>query len=602
MNVKKFFYWAKILVRNLLRLDRFFWKDLKKYIISIYVIMVLDVWFNFISRWSQAIIINNLIQIANWVTLERRTIIILAVVLVATLILPSFINIVSWFYRLVIWRKIDELINLTFIRKKASFDLNQLENTANTTLFQRVQENMWRFRSYFYTQFDISGSIFNLVAILFTLILIKPVVALVILVFTLPEAISKLSISKHVWTIDNLHWPIKKKYNYLKGLFFQWNPIMDIKFSGNIDFFTNKIRKIIDPFLIEQYKNDKKRSINSAMTIFISKVGIIISAFILIYAVYNKEMQIGTFVFLYGLIASFQSSLSFFFWYIVQQYEDNLYVEEYFQILDMKNEMRFSQNPIVLPAKITPKIELRNVSFSYPDKDKEILHKLNLTINPWEKIAIVWVNWAGKSTLVKLLTRFYDTTGWEVLIDWNNIKDLDLQSWWSQVSYMQQDTPSYMFEVKQSIAMSDTTRNIDMKKVENAAQMSLAHDFIKEFKNWYAQQLWRNFDDGESLSWWQWQRMNLARIFYKDPQVYILDEPTSAMDAEAESKIFETLANLPKDKTVIFISHRFSTIRQADRICVIEDWNIIEVGSHKELIANNKSYKRLFELQAKGYA
>lgn len=600
-KLKIFFSGSKGLFVNIMRLNKLFWNDIKKYIIILYLIVIFDIVFNFIARWSQALIINNLTLVATWKNIERNTIIILVVVLAVSLIMPSFINILKSFYQTVLWRKIDELINIKFIRKKASFDLSQLENPTNTTLFQKVQETMWRFRNYFWWQFEISTYALNILVILFTILFIKPIISVVIIFFTIPELISKLKLSKAIWTIDNLHWPTKKKYQYLRQLFWRQNSIMDIKLSWNIDFFIGKVIKIITPFLSEQYNNDRNKAKRSIITVLSSKIGIMLSIIMLVYSVYNWNMQIGTFVFLYWSIVSFQTSLSWFFWSIVASYEDNLYVDDYFKVQDMKNEMKYNDNPIVLKPDKTPIIEFKNVSFTYPDKDKEILHKLNLAINPWEKIAIIWVNWAGKSTLVKLLTRFHDVSDWEILIDWINIKDIDLSSWWRQIWYMQQDMTNYLFETRQSIAMSDTSKRIDMKKVEKAAKMSLADEFISDFKWWYNQQLWIDFEDWEWLSGWQWQRVNLARIFYKEPQVYILDEPTSAMDAEAEAKIFDTLAHLPKDKTVIFISHRFSTIRQADRICLIEDGKITELGTHKELINNWKTYKRLFELQAKGY-
>lgn len=600
-KLKNFFSGSKGLFLNIVRLNKLFWSDVKKYVIILYLIVVFDIIFSFIARWSQALIINNLTLVATWKNIERNTIIILVVVLAVSLIMPSFINISKSFYQTVLWRKIDQLINIKFIQKKASFDLSQLENPTNTTLFQRVQETMWRFRNYFWWQFEVSTFAFNIVVILFTILFIKPIISVIIILFTIPELISKLSISRAIWTIDNLHWPVKKKYHYLRQLFLRQSSIMDVKLSWNIDFFINKLIKIITPFLSEQYNNDKNKAKRSIFSVLSSKIWIMISIIILVYSVYNWNIQIGTFVFLYWSIVSFQTSLSWFFWSIVSYYEDNLYIDDYFKVQDMKNTMSYSKDPIMLDRDKTPFIELKNVSFTYPDKDKEIIHKLNLTISPWEKIAIVWVNWAGKSTLVKLLTRFYDASSWEILIDWNNIKDVDLHSWWSQIWYMQQDTTSYLFETRQSIAMSDTSKKIDIEKVERSAKMSLADEFIKDFKKWYNQQLWVDFEDGEWLSWGQWQRINLARIFYKEPQVYILDEPTSAMDAEAESKIFDTLAHLPKDKTVIFISHRFSTIRQADRICLIEDGKIVELGTHEELIKNWKTYKRLFELQAKWY-
>ncbi len=601
VKFKDFKSWIKQLIANMLRLDRFFWKELKKYIIVMYSLMALDVIFMFVSRWSQAVIINYLTKIAQWFTIDQRTIIILSIVLIASLVLPSFINIFTWFFRLVIWRKIDEQLNISYMRKKASLDLAQLEDPSIFTLFLRVQENLWRFRNYFYAQFDLFYFAFNIVSSLIAILFVKPVIVLVILVFTMPEVISKFWLTKQVWTIDNIHWPAKKKYRYLWQLFYEQWSIIEMKLSWNVEFFLWKIKSIIDPFLKEQFGLDKKRAINSAITVLMSKLWIIISTFILIYAVYTKEIQIGTFVFIYGLLASFQSSLSYMFWFIIQQYEDNQYVDEYFKIQDMERQMTMLPTPDPLPIDSAPVIEFKNVSFRYPGKENEVLHKINFRIEPWEKVAVVWVNWAWKSTLIKLLTRFYDSESWSIKLSWSDIKNINIEEWWKMIWYMPQDSKPYFFEVRQSIAMWDTTKSIDMKKVEDAAKKSLAFDFISWFKRWFKQQLWKHFEDWEWLSGWQWQRLNLARIFYKNPKVYILDEPTSAMDAEAEASVFKTLSELPEDKTVIFISHRFSTIRQADKIIFLKDWKVSEIWTHEDLMKNSKTYKKMFDLQAKWY-
>lgn len=599
-KIKKFLSGSSWLVKNLIKLNKFTWKDTKKVICILYIATVMDIASSFVARWSQAIIINKLTEISKWRILEQKTLLILTIILVVSLVLPSFINTLKGFYIKVIYRKIDELINISFLGKKVSLNIEQLENSSNHLLFQRVQENIWRFKNYFYSQFTMFDYWTNMMIILVTMLFLKPSIAFLIAIFTLPELVIELSSARTIWNIESMGWGLKRKYNYLKNIFSQIPSVVDIKLSWNSNFFIRKLENIITPFLDEQYKADKKRHLFLALATLSSKIWVIISTFILIFAVYYGEMQVGTFVFLYWLIVSFQNSLAWFFRTIVSQYEDNLYIEEFFWVQDLKQNMIFSENPVILDQQITPVIEFRDLTFTYPEKDKEILHKINLTINPWEKIAIVWVNGAGKSTIVKLLTRFYDVTSGEILIGWKNIKDLDLNSWWRIIWYMPQDATNYMFQIKQAIAISDTTQKIDINKVEKSAQMSLASEFIETFKDKYNQQLGRNFD-WEGLSWWQWQRMNLARIFYKNPQVYILDEPTSAMDAEAEAKIFETLSNLPKDKTVIFISHRFSTIRQADRICIIEDGKITEIWTHEELINNDKTYKRLFELQAKGY-
>lgn len=601
-KLKNFFWVWKELFEMIFRLYKFLWKHIKKnIIIIIFFNVILYTIFNLLWKWIQWIIVNTITSYINWIYIENDFLVIIFILLILSLIIPDLLSIILIYYARISHRKIDEIVNIEFSSKKASLDLEQIENPQIDALLRRVSENLWRIRWFFSDSYVIFRSLFMILAVLISMIFIKPIISLIIIIFTTPELIVWMKSWKTVWTIDALSWSIKRKYNTLRNYIWWQKSIIDIKLSWNIKYFIDKLYQIITPFLKEQQANDLNRAKKMSIAVIFSKIWILIAVLILINDVLNKNIQIWTFLFAFALIWTLQWSISDFFQISAQGYENSLYIKDFFNLLNLKKSMKYSDNPIFLKPWITPKIELKNVSFTYPDKDKEILHKFNLTINPWEKIAVVWVNWAGKSTFVKLLTRFYDVSSWEILIDWNNIKDLDINSWWSSVWYMPQDATNYTFEVRESIAMSDTSQKIDMKKVEKSAELSLASEFIKDFKEWFQQQLWKHFDDGEWLSWGQWQRMNLARIFYKEPQVYILDEPTSAMDAEAEAKIFENLANLPKDKTVIFISHRFSTIRQADRICLIEDGKIAELGTHEELINNNSTYKRLFELQAKWY-
>ncbi len=217
------------------------------------------------------------------------------------------------------------------------------------------------------------------------------------------------------------------------------------------------------------------------------------------------------------------------------------------------------------------------------------------------KMAMVGVNGAGKSTFIKLLLRFYDPTEGRILIGGHDLRDVKLESWYEHIGALFQDYPNYRFKVNEAIASS--TPDIPYaSKVIDSAQRSGSSDFIEA--NWehkYEQQLGREFTDGVEPSGGQWQKLALARAFYRDANVLILDEPTAAVDAEAEAKIFERLEQLPKNKTVFLISHRFSTVRHADEIVIIENGQITEQGSHEALLKKRSTYARLFKIQAKGY-
>jgi ATP-binding cassette subfamily B protein len=224
-----------------------------------------------------------------------------------------------------------------------------------------------------------------------------------------------------------------------------------------------------------------------------------------------------------------------------------------------------------------------------------------LKITPGEKIALVGVNGAGKTTFVKLLCRFYDPDEGRIMIGGHDLKEIDLEGWYNQLGAIFQDYSRYHLIVKEAIAIGRSGQASSLEKVKEAAQASEADTFIEEWEKKYQSMLGKEFTEGIEPSIGQWQKLALARTFYRDPKIMILDEPTSSIDAEAEAKIFEKLELLPSDRTVILISHRFSTVRQADKIGVIMEKGLQELGTHQDLLKLNGTYAKLFNLQAKGY-
>ena len=249
-----------------------------------------------------------------------------------------------------------------------------------------------------------------------------------------------------------------------------------------------------------------------------------------------------------------------------------------------------------------PSIQFKNLTFKYPGRDEVVIDNLNLKINPGEHLAIVGENGAGKTTLINLLMRFYDPSNGDILVDEVPLKNIDLDDWYKRVGVLFQEFNSYHFDAKTNIGVGDIERIKDMKGIIEAAKKSGANGFISEYKNKYDQILNRAFDDGIRPSWGEWQKIALARVFFKDAPVLILDEPTSAIDPKSEFEIFTKLFEFTKGKTVIIISHRFSTVRNAQRILVLNEGKVVEEGDHASLMrVKNGRYKKAFELQSLGY-
>ncbi len=282
-------------------------------------------------------------------------------------------------------------------------------------------------------------------------------------------------------------------------------------------------------------------------------------------------------------------------------FDQSQYVQEMFAVVDTDTKVPVPTKPIKLGAGKPPRIEFREVSFTYPGSSQKVLDKFSLTVEPGQKVAFVGENGAGKTTLVKLLGRFYDIDEGEILIDGVNIKQLDLPSWYETLGVLFQDFIKYEYPLKDNIRFGNAKLAQDMAAIVEAAKQAGADSVADQLPDKYNQVLGRTFEGGIDISTGQWQKVALARGFYRDARVLILDEPTAAIDARAESEIFERVERLAENKTVLIISHRFSTVRNADKIYVIESGKIIEGGSHEELIQLKGTYATLFNLQAKGY-
>ena len=280
------------------------------------------------------------------------------------------------------------------------------------------------------------------------------------------------------------------------------------------------------------------------------------------------------------------------------------YAARWFELFDLKPKIASKDNAVRMTFIEPPFIEFHNVSFRYPGEAAEnqlVLQHLSFTIKPGEKIAIVGVNGSGKTTLIKLLCRIYDPTEGNILINGIDLKDIQLEDWQNAIGVLFQNFPEYNLTIRESIGVGKISNQVDEEKLKQAANYSGADEFITEFPTTYDQLIWKEFKDGTDLSKGQHQRLAVARMFYRDAPITILDEPTASIDAVTEEKIFTTLETNRIGKTVILITHRFSTVKNADKTLMLEHGKIIEQGSHRELMQHNGKYAELYRMQAKRY-
>jgi ATP-binding cassette subfamily B protein len=286
---------------------------------------------------------------------------------------------------------------------------------------------------------------------------------------------------------------------------------------------------------------------------------------------------------------------------LVSVSEEALYSKDLFDYFETTPQIASPPNALPAPRPIRKGFEFQNVSFAYEGSRRPVLNGISFHIDPGERIALVGENGAGKTTIVKLLARMYDPTAGRILLDGVDLRDYDVPSLRAEIGVIFQDYMRYDMLAGENIGVGRIDEAGDQARVETAARKSLAAPVIEKLPLRYGQMLGRRFEGGVDLSTGQWQKIALARAYMRDAQVLILDEPTASLDARAEFEVYQRFLDLTGNKMAVLISHRFSTVRLADRIIVLQQGQIVENGTHENLLALRGLYAELFELQAAGY-
>lgn len=526
----------------------------------------------------------------------------LVALLVVVSVLPTFVYTVQGYLDKLTYFKFERFIELGMMRFYGKLDVSQHEDAEVKDLLTRVaQDGQWRIKNSVSRLVYLFQDILSLGIASVILIQAQWWTFPLLVLATVPELIISTQYGRDVWSISSsqsedrrFFWNIRYHFTFLPYL-------LELKLFQNVADFTRRLDELFATFLQGQLDNERRRMLRMMVAQGISQFANATVVVFFIYQAMQGNLLVGTLTFLIATTTRFRQSLSGFFMSASSYYQDALFVHDFFQLRALPRALRVVDHPVVIGTKTIPLIEFRDVSFAYPGTNVEILKNVNLTIQPGTTVAMVGSNGAGKSTLVKLLCRFYDPSTGSVLIDGIDLREIDLDTWYDRLGILFQDYAHYHFTVADSIRVGrSSVRN--NTRMHTASVQSGADEFIQKWSGKYRQQLGREFKGGVELSTGQWQKLALARLFYRDPSVFVLDEPTASLDVEAEAKIFAHLQSLGKQKSIILISHRFSTVQKADLIVVLEDGCIKECGSHRQLLDLKGTYARLFSLQANDYA
>jgi ATP-binding cassette, subfamily B, bacterial len=441
----------------------------------------------------------------------------------------------------------------------------------------------------------------TLISFAVLLLRFSPWLVIILLVTSIPAFIAETRFSEEGFRLLTRRAPETRQINYLSRLLTEDTSAKEIKLFNLGETLLTRYMTLFDKF----FREDKSLALRRAVAGFglglIATLGFYGSYAWIVWHTVQGKISLGDMTLYLTIFRQGQSTFQGILSGVGSIYENNLFMANLFDFLGLKPQMGVAARNQGLSVPLRSGIEFRRVGFRYPESEEWALRDIDLTIRPGEKIALVGPNGAGKTTLIKLLSRLYDPTEGMILIDGVDIRELDPLDLRQRIGVIFQDFVRYHLAASENIGVGQIEALDRLEQIIESARKSGAHSIIENLPDGYQTMLGRWFHGGHELSVGQWQKIALARAFMRDAEILVLDEPTASLDAETEYEIFRRFQELTVGKMAILISHRFSTVRMADRIVVIQEGRVAEIGSHQELLNQGGIYGHLFSLQAEGY-
>ena len=491
--------------------------------------------------------------------------------------------------------------SVRIIRHAATLDLFQFEDATFYDKLERARTQTAGRTALMSMVLSQGQDLLTVVFLSGGLAVFNPWLLVILVVAVIPAFIGETKFNQESYSLSRSWTPERREIDYLRYIGASNETAKEIKIFGLENFIADRFKTISTRYFLVNQKLALRRASWGALFSALGTASYYVAYVFVIGQTILGQITIGTLTFLAGSFSRLQGLLQGIVNRFSRIAETSLYLQDLFDFLELKpmSENHSSRKQVPRPMKEGFRFE--NVGFRYPETDIWALRHLNFTLHPGEKLALVGENGAGKTTLVKLLAHLYEPSEGRILLDGVDLCDYDPDDLRREIGIIFQDYVRFMFTAGENIAIGNIVEEKNKEQIVESAQKSLADTVIEPLPNKYDQMLGKRFSGGVDLSGGQWQKVALARAYMREAQLVILDEPTAALDARAEHEVFVRFAELMKGKAAVLISHRFSTVRMADRILFLENGEMQELGTHEELLAQEGKYAELFRLQAKGY-
>ena len=395
--------------------------------------------------------------------------------------------------------------------------------------------------------------------------------------------------------------PIRRQLDYLRDLGASKDSAKELKLFGLSGHLSDRYAQLADDVYVENVSLLRRRLRASSVFALLSTAAYYSAYAFVIFQTVSGKLSVGTMVFLAGALSGASGNIQQIFSIFSSIADQALFLTDLLDLFGVEPKVKSKPQALRAPRPIRQGFEFQNVSFTYPGTSRLVLDGLSFRLRPGERLALVGENGEGKTTIVKLITRLYDPSAGRILLDGIDLREYDLDDLHREIGVIFQDFMRYEMTARENISMGKIGDSANFDGITEAARKSMAAPLIERLPLGYGQMLGRRFEGGVDLSGGEWQKIALARAYLRDSQLLILDEPTASLDARSEREVFQRFAELTQSKMALLISHRFSTVRMADRILVLVDGKIAEDGCHSELVSRGQSYSKMFELQAASY-